>query len=194
MFDDKFFGNPEFNEEKVYKSRTAVIVGRVILEDDVIVGPQASIRADEGTPFKICKGTNVQDHVNMHGLHNKFVSVGGEKFSIYIDSHCSIAHGALIHGPVKIGKKTFIGFKAIVHCSEIGRNCYIGHGAIIEGVKIADNRYVRSGTVVDCQTIADALPPVPDHLREFNREVVDYNKQLREQYHERRKDRLNQEN
>jgi SulP family sulfate permease len=91
-----------------------------------------------------------------------------------------------VHGPTEIGNKTFIGFRAIVHGSRVGRNCHIGHGAIVEGVVIGDERYVRSGSVIDIQELADALPKVGEKHKEFNREVVDFNKELRIKYHARR--------
>jgi len=176
-FNDGVFGNPEINPASFVCDNTSII-GRVIIEKDVIVAPTASIRADEGAPFRICKGCNIQDGVQMHGLFNKFIEVGEEKYSIYIGSHSSIAHGALIHGPTLICKKTFVGFKAIIHNSKIGRNCYIGIGAIVNGVTIAERRFVADGMVVNNQEMADALPMVSPHNTEFNKEVVDYNKGL----------------
>ena len=187
FFDDEFFGNPTYNDEHCYISRSARITGNVVFEDGVIVCPHVTIRADEGTPFKVCKGTNIQDAVIMHGLLNEFVEdEHGNKFSILIGSHTTIGHDALVHGPSKIGKKTFIGFKSVVHRSTVGRNCYVGIGAIIEGVHIDDFRYVRSGMVVDCQTIADSLPMVTDEQKEFNKKVVDKNKHLIKVYQKRR--------
>ena len=187
FFTDDVFGNPDYNTQKCYVSRSARITGEVILEDDVIVCPQVVLRADEGAPFKICKGTNIQDGVIMHGLHKKYVEdEAGRKYSVLIGSHSTIAHGAIIHGPAKIGKKTFIGFRAIIHNSQVGRNCHIGHGTIVENVIIVDERYARSGSVIDSQALADALPKVEEKHKEFNHEVVDYNKQLRAKYHARR--------
>jgi carbonic anhydrase/acetyltransferase-like protein (isoleucine patch superfamily) len=185
----------------------ASVTGDVYLEENVIVAPSASIRGDEGSPFRICKGTNIQDGVIIHGLLDKFVAVGKEKFSVYIGSHCSIAHGAFVHGPAKILKKTFIGFASIIHASEIGRNCFIdfratiknamignychiGVGAIIKDVTIADNRYVKDGSIISHQEDADLLPSVPAYIKEgdneFNKEVVDYNKLLCDMYRSRK--------
>jgi len=173
----KAFGKTEVNQES-FISEQATVIGQVIIEQNVIIAPGASIRADEGKPFRICKGTNIQDGVVLHGLLDKYVEVDDEKYSIHIGSHCSIAHQALIHGPTAIGKKTFIGFRAIIHSSTIGRNCFVGHGVIIEGVKIADNKYVPNGFVIDLQGLADKLPSIPEERKHFNKEVVDYNKQL----------------
>lgn len=190
-----------------YVSSRAEVVGEVFIEENVIIAPGASIRADEGSPFRIRKGTNIQDDVVLHGLLGQFVEVNGEKYSIFIDSHCSIAHKALIHGPTAIGKKTFVGFRATVHKSSVGAHCFlginavvcdakigdrchIGIGAIVKGVTIATGRFVADGSHIASQHEADILPAVWDSLREeddrFNQEVVDYNKQLAARYRERR--------
>jgi SulP family sulfate permease len=183
---DTIFGNPNVSH-LAFVSSKATVIGLVIIEEYVIVAPGASIRADEGSPFRICRGTNMQDGVILHGLLGKYVEIDGVLYSIYIGSHCSIAHGAIIHGPSSIGNKTFVGFRAIVHNSRIGRECFIGHGAQVIGVEIGDRRYVPNGMVVDSQEIADQLPVITEKHLEFNKEVVDYNKKLVELYKERRK-------
>jgi carbonic anhydrase/acetyltransferase-like protein (isoleucine patch superfamily) len=189
-FDDKIFGNPDFNPERCFISSRSAVIGRVIIEDDVIIAPGASIRADEGSPFRIGRCTNIQDEVIIHGLLDRFVTEKGGKYSVYIGPFCSLAHGALIHGPVKIGEKTFIGFRVIIHNSTVGKNCFISHGAIIDGVRIADGKYVKDGMVVDDQEKADELPQVPPAKAEFNQEVVEYNKKLCRMYRERREAKL----
>lgn len=186
MIFDEVFGNYEADANSFISSK-ATVIGQVFIEENVIIAPKASVRADEGTPFKICKGTNIQDEVVIHGLLDQYVEIDGVKYSVYIGSHCSIAHQALIHGPTMIGKKTFVGFRATIHKSIIGRHCYVGIGAIIEGVNVSDNRYVPNGAVIDVQKYADELPFVPEDKAHFNKEVVDYNKQLVRQYQIRRK-------
>ncbi len=185
-FDDKIFGNPDFNPDCCFISSRSAVIGKVIIEDNVIIAPGASIRADEGSPFRIGQCTNIQDEVIVHGLLDKYVTENGKKYSVFIGKFCSIAHGAIIHGPTKIGDKTFVGFRTIIHNSIVGKNCFIAHGAIVDSVKIADNRFVKDGMVVDSQEIADKLPKVPRAKAEFNKEVVEYNKKLCQLYKERR--------
>lgn len=186
MLNDEVFGDPIFDSNNCFISSKATLIGRIIIEEGVFVGPNVCMRADEGTPFKICKGTNIQDGVVLHGLYKKYVEAEEMNFSVYIGSHCTIAHQALIHGPVKIGKKTFIGFRAIIHNSIIGRNCYIGFGAIVKGVTIPDRKEVPDGMVVNSQVIAEKLNPISEEMLDFNRDVVDYNRSLIERYRERR--------
>ena len=177
MLIDAFFGDPEIHPES-FISREAEIIGRVIVEKNVIIAPNVTMRADEGSPFCICEGANIQDGVIMHGLLDEFVEVRGERYSIWVGRDCSIAHDALVHGPCRLGAGTFLGFKSIVHKSDVGRGCFIGFGAVVNGVTIADGRFVPDGSVVNEQRLADALGPVPEAHRHFNDEVVEYNKKL----------------
>jgi sulfate permease, SulP family len=206
-FDDTIFGNPVIDPNAFISSR-AQIIGDVVIERNVIIKAGAAVDADEGSPFRICKGTNMQEQVLLHGLLGKQFEVDGESYSIYIGSHCSIAHRALIHGPAIIQKKSFVGFDAIVHNSKIGRNCFIdfqavvknsqlgdfchiGVGAKVVGVVIQDRRWVGNGMVIDNQDAADLLPIVLPKIAhedaEFNKEVVEFNKQLVALYKARRR-------
>lgn len=204
---DAFFGDKKIHD-KAYVRKEASVIGAVIVEKDVMIAPSVSIRADECGPFLIGVGTNVQDGVIMHGLLNKYITVGTEQFSIWIGSHCSIAHRAIIHGPSKIDKKTFVGFDAIVHASIVGRNCFVdfkaviknstigndchvGVGAIVTNVTVDNGRYIADGQIVNTQLVADTLPMTPASVREkdeeFNHEVVDLNIQLVRLYRARQR-------
>lgn len=207
MFDDTIFGNPEIHPDSFISSK-ATVIGKVTVERDVIIAPGAKIRADEGSPFRICHGTNIQDGVTMHGLLDKYVEADGVKYSVYVGPSCSIAHDARLHGPTWISKRCFVGFDATVHASTIGRNsnvgfqalvknsvvgsnCHVGDAAKILGVNIKDERYIADGLIVNTQEMADALPTITGEQHEkdeeFNREVVDYNKKLVKLYKQRRK-------
>jgi len=205
---DGIFGDPVIHKD-AFISRHAIIIGKVVIDQDVMVAPGAILRADEGAPFHVCKGVNIQDMVNFHGLLDQYVEVLGKRYSIYIDSHSSITHGATVHGPAYIGKKSFLGFGSKVHNSQIGRNCFIdgdtfiknstiaeychiGAKVLISGVVIERERYVADGMIVNCQKTADALPMISKEQAEndkaFNKHVVDMNKEkLCKLYHERRR-------
>lgn len=194
---DEFFGDLRIHKD-AFVSSAAFVTGAITIMEKVIIAPQASLRADEGSPFFIDKGSNLQDGVTLHGLLDKRFEVNGELFSIHIGSHCSLAHGALVHGPCTVGKKSFVGFYAIVHNARIGRNCFIHHHALVEGVVIPDNTYVPRGSIVASQYDANKLPRIPRRVDEprdpivpeaaiiFNEEVVDYNKELCGKYSARR--------
>jgi carbon dioxide concentrating mechanism protein CcmM len=176
-----------FNPESIFPSidSTAfigpfsVVIGNVTIKENVFIGPNVSVRADEGSPFFIGPDTNLQDGVILHGLNEGRVTVGGKKFSIYIGQNVSCTHGCIIHGPCKLGNFVFIGFNAIVLNAIIGDGSYISPNAVVTGgVVIAQNRFVPTGAIIDTQSKADALRPVPADREEFAEEVQHINNEF----------------
>jgi SulP family sulfate permease len=167
-----------------YVHPNASVIGRVVLGRNVHVAAEASIRADEGTPFYIGDDTNVQDGVVIHALKKKWITIHNEKWAVYVGKGVSMAHQALVHGPCFIGDKSFIGFKAVVHDSIVGAGCYIGIGATVVGVEIPEGRYVPHGAVIDTKDKALNLTKVSPQHQHFNEDVVEVNRGLAEAYRE----------
>jgi SulP family sulfate permease len=157
---------------------SATIIGEVIVGEGVYIAPGASVRADEGSPFFIGAGSNLQDGVTLHGLKGKVILVHGRAYSIYVGRRVCLTHHALIHGPCYIGDRCFIGFKATVHDAVIGEGCVIGLGAVVVGVSLPPGRYVGHNIVVDDQEQADALPAVGVDWERLREEVVEVNQEL----------------
>ncbi len=162
---------------------------------DVTIGPgvhvvNATIRADEGTPFYIGAGSNVQDNVLIHGHHtfdngqwldDNLVSVPGKgRFSVYIGSNVSLAHSAIIHGPVKIDDHSFISFRATIDRANVGKNCEIGAHSYISNVTIPDNTGIRAGAIITKQEDV-AKNTVP--LSKINTGVLQANREMAFAYH-----------
>jgi SulP family sulfate permease len=156
----------------------ASVIGKVVLGKNVHIAAGASVRADEGTPFYIGNDSNIQDGVVIHALKEKWISVDGHDWAVYVGKNVSMAHQALIHGPCFVGDNTFIGFKAVVHDSVVGPNCYIGIGAIVVGVEIPEGKHVPNGMVIDSLDKVDKLPNASKHHHLFNEDVVEVNKGL----------------
>lgn len=168
----------------------ASVIGKVILGENVHVAADCSIRADEGSPFFIGPDSNVQDGVVMHALKDKKVSVGGERWAIYVGKNVSMAHQALIHGPCYIGDHSFIGFKAVVHDAVVGSHCYIGIGATVVGVEIPNGKYVPHGMIVDHSSKIELLENVTDAHLHFNEDVVAVNRGLAAAYREQHRKQI----
>ncbi|MBC7658421.1 MAG: hypothetical protein H7249_01805 [Chitinophagaceae bacterium] len=160
----------------------ASVIGRVVLGENVHIAAESSVRADEGSPFYIGSNSNVQDGVVIHALKEKWVTVSGEDWAVYIGEDVSLAHQALIHGPCYIGDKTFVGFQAVVHDSTVGANCYIGIGAIVVGVEVPPGRYIPHGSVIDSIDKVEQLNYVTDSHMHFNEDVVEVNRGLAAAY------------
>ncbi len=156
-----------------YVDDSATLIGDVRIGERVYIAPAVSLRADEAYPIIIGDECNIQDGVVFHGLEGSSIELG---------KRISIAHGAVVHGPMKIGDDSFVGFNAVVHASTLGMKCFVAHGAVVIGVKLADGKFVPPATLVDSQDKADGLGPIPDNLKHFNEEVVNVNKEFAEGY------------
>lgn len=88
---------------KAYVHPTAVLIGDVILEEGVYIGPFASLRADFGR-IHVQKNANVQDSCTIHGFGGSITLI--EEFG-------HIGHGAILHG-CKIGKNVLVGMNSVI--------------------------------------------------------------------------------
>jgi acyl-[acyl carrier protein]--UDP-N-acetylglucosamine O-acyltransferase len=92
--------------ESAYVDKTAIICGKVIIGENVFVGPYAVIRADEVDasggmdPIVIGANSNIQDGVVIHSKSGAAVTIG---------EFTSIAHRSIVHGPCTVGDRVFIG-------------------------------------------------------------------------------------
>ncbi|ENV33070.1 hypothetical protein [Acinetobacter gerneri] len=88
---------------KAYVHPTAVLIGDVILEEGVYIGPFASLRADFGR-IHVQKNANVQDSCTIHGFGGSIT---------LIEEYGHIGHGAILHG-CKIGKNVLVGMNSVI--------------------------------------------------------------------------------
>ena len=130
-----------------YVHPTATLIGKVLVEGRVFVGPHAVLRADEPgadgavSPVVVCEGANVQDCVVVHALGGTSVRIGPSS---------SVAHAAVIHGPCEIGADCFVGFGSVVFNATLDRGVLVMHRALVEGVTIPPGLCVPSMVAVGC--------------------------------------------
>ena len=159
------------------------LIGDVQLGENVIIAPNTSIRADEGTPFYIGANTNIQDGVVIHGLEQGRVFGDDQQaYSVWIGEGTCITHMALIHGPAYVGNECFIGFRSTVFNAQVGHGCIVMMHALIQDVEIPPGKYVPSGMVITTQQAADRLPDANESDRTFSHHVVEINQALRAGY------------
>jgi carbonic anhydrase/acetyltransferase-like protein (isoleucine patch superfamily) len=150
--------NPEtpFNSEQIEPQigenaeldEFARIVGDVRLGDNSSVGRRTAIRADEGTPIEIGPGASIDDRVTFHAVKNTDIRIG--EFLVVDDD-------AVLHGPLEMGDRNFVGENAAVFRVRLGDDVRIGEGAIVVGpeasggkiaLEIPDGTLIPAGTVV----------------------------------------------
>ncbi|MFH7767194.1 transferase hexapeptide repeat family protein [Acinetobacter sp. BSP-28] len=107
---------------KAYVHPTAVLIGDVIIEEGVYIGPFAALRADFGG-IHIHRNANVQDSCTIHGFPNYVTTV--EEFG-------HIGHGAILHGCM-IRKNVLVGMNSVIlDESDIGENTIIGANSTVK--------------------------------------------------------------
>lgn len=149
---------------------TALIIGDVTIEENVFVGPNAVIRADEpGSSVTIQSNCNVQDNVVIHSLSNSEVKIG---------NNTSLAHGCIVHGPCEIGENCFIGFGAVVFDCNLGEDTLVLHRAVIRGVRTLPHKMVPDGAVITNEKTASMLEDITTDFAEFKKSVVRENLEL----------------
>ena len=109
--------------KNVFIDESAIVIGDVVIGDDVSIWPTTVIRADVES-IRIGAGTNVQDGSVLHVSHAGDYSAEGL--------------------PLTIGKGVTIGHRAVVHACTVGDCCLIGIGAIIMDNAVLED-YVMLG-------------------------------------------------
>ncbi len=171
-------------DDTAYIHSFSNLIGDVKVGANVLVAPGTSIRADEGTPFYIGDGSNIQDGVVIHGLEQGRVQgYDGKEYSVWIGADTCITHLALIHGPAYVGNNCFIGFRSTVFNARVGDGCIVMMHVLIQDVEIPPGKYIPSGAVITNQQQADRLPDVQPEDREFAAHVVHINEALVAGYH-----------
>jgi len=114
--------------KRVYIDPKSVIIGDVILGDDVSVWPMAVIRGDVNS-IKIGNACSIQDGAVLHVTHDGPYTLGGT--------------------PLTLGQGITIGHQAVLHACTIDDYCLIGMGALIlDAVHINHHVMIAAGSIV----------------------------------------------
>ncbi len=112
----------------VYVDPTALVVGDVVLGDDVSIWPQVVARGDVNH-IRIGARSNVQDCSMLHVSRPYPGNEGG--------------------WPLILGEDVVVGHKVALHGCTIGHRVLVGIGAIVlDGVVVQDDVVIGAGSVV----------------------------------------------
>jgi carbonic anhydrase/acetyltransferase-like protein (isoleucine patch superfamily) len=158
---------------------TAILCGRVIVHENVFIGPYAVVRADEVDadgemePIIIGAHSNIQDGVVIHSKSGAAVTIG---------ERTSIAHRAIVHGPCKVGDGVFIGFNSVLFNCSVGEGCVVRHNAVVDGIELPAGFYVPSTERIGPLTVLQNMPKVNTQASEFSEDVARTNNWLVQGY------------
>ncbi|RPD93313.1 gamma carbonic anhydrase family protein [Candidatus Pantoea deserta] len=114
--------------QRVMVDASSVVVGDVILADDVSIWPLVAIRGDVNQ-VRIGARTNIQDGSVLHVTHKSASNPQGF--------------------PLTIGEDVTVGHKAMLHACTIGNRVLVGMGSIVlDGAIIEDDVMIGAGSLV----------------------------------------------
>ena len=124
---------PKIDKKTVWIADSADIIGDVVLEANVSVWFNVTIRGDNDT-ILIGQGSNVQDNTVIHTDLGIKVTIG---------KNVTIGHKVILHGS-KIGENSFIGMGSVLmNNSIIGENCILGANSLVtEGKQFPANSLI----------------------------------------------------
>ncbi|QQT56978.1 gamma carbonic anhydrase family protein [Acinetobacter johnsonii] len=126
-----------------YIDEMSVVIGDVILAENVSVWPFAVIRGDVNH-IRIGKNSNVQDHAMLHVSHKKADKPNGSP--LIIGEDVTIGHHVTLHG-CTIGNRVLIGINSIVLDDVIiPDDVMIGAGTLIPPGKVLESGYLYVGS------------------------------------------------
>lgn len=112
----------------VFIDETALVLGDVVLGDEVSIWPMTVLRGDVNS-IRIGARTNIQDNSVLHVTHDGPYTPGGVGLTV--------------------GEDVTIGHRVILHACEIGDRCLIGMGAIVmDEAVLDDDVFLAAGTLV----------------------------------------------
>ena len=114
--------------ERVMIDPSAVVLGDLVMGDDVSVWPQCAVRADMHR-IRIGSRTNIQDSSVLH------------------ITHASDFNGAGY--PLTLGEDVTVGHNAVLHGCTIGNRVLVGIGSVVmDGVVVEDEVMIGAGSLV----------------------------------------------
>jgi carbonic anhydrase/acetyltransferase-like protein (isoleucine patch superfamily) len=134
--------------ERVFVDPSAVVMGDVVLGDDVSIWPLTVIRGDMHR-IRVGDRTSVQDGSVLHITHAGPYNPDG--FPLIIGSDVTIGHQAMLHG-CTIGNKVLVGMGAMVMDGAVVEDeVIIGAGSLVPPGKTLESGFLYVGRPVKQQ-------------------------------------------
>ena len=129
--------------QRVLIDPSAVVLGQVVLEEDVSVWPQVAIRGDMHR-IRVGARTSVQDGCVLHITHAGPYNPEGWPLDIGCD--VTIGHNATLHG-CTVGDRVLVGMGAtVMDGAVVEADVVIAAGALVTSGKHLRSGYLYAGT------------------------------------------------
>jgi carbonic anhydrase/acetyltransferase-like protein (isoleucine patch superfamily) len=138
-----FGGHTPVVGQRVLIDPSAVVLGDVVLADDVSVWPQAAIRGDMHR-IRVGARSSVQDGCVLHITHAGPYNPDG--WPLDIGSDVTIGHNATLHG-CRVGNRVLVGMCAtVMDGAEVENDVVIAAGALVTSGKRLRRGYLYAGS------------------------------------------------
>lgn len=142
----------------VFIDESAVVIGDVVLGDDVSVWPCAVIRGDMHH-IRVGARTSVQDNAVLHITHAS--DFNPEGWPLTIGKDVTIGHGACLHG-CTVGNRVLVGIGAtVLDGAVVEDEVVIGAGTLVPPGKTLESGFLYVGSP------AQKRRPLKDSERRF---------------------------
>jgi len=129
--------------ERVLIDPSAVVLGQVVLEDDVSVWPQVAIRGDVHR-IRVGARTSLQDGSVLHVTHAGPYNPDG--WPLDIGCNVTVGHSATLHGCL-VGDRVLVGMSAtVMDGAVVEDDVVIAAGALVTPGKRLRSGYLYSGS------------------------------------------------
>jgi len=161
--------------DSAFVDPTAILCGKVIVEENVFIGPYAVIRADEVDgngdmeAIVIRANSNIQDGVVIH------CKAGG---GVTIGRGSSIAHRSIVHGPCTVGDNVFVGFNSVLFNCIVGEGSVVRHNSVVEGCTVPPGFYIPSTANIHSDDDLAGIERVTPDVADFSESVAQANNEL----------------
>jgi carbonic anhydrase/acetyltransferase-like protein (isoleucine patch superfamily) len=132
-------------DQTCYVDAMSVVIGDVVLGENVSVWPFACIRGDVNH-IRIGKNSNIQDHAMLHVSHKKADKPEGSP--LIIGEDVTIGHHVNLHG-CRIGNRVLVGINTVILDDVIIEDdVMIGAGSLVPPGKRLESGYLYMGSPV----------------------------------------------
>jgi len=137
-----------------YVDETALVIGDVVIADDVSLWPQVVVRGDVNS-IEIGARTNIQDGSVLHVSHDSEFAPGG--FALRIGADITVGHRAILHGCI-VEDRCLIGMAATVMDGAVVRSgAIVGAGSLVPpGKRLESGGLYRGSPAVRARAVTDA--------------------------------------